>query len=332
VARREQTSDPAFGSDSFLDVTANLVGVLIILIVLVGLRVVKAPPPPAAVEAEMTRRIDAATSRVNDLARERLDLERQLTNFGQGLAAKQTALVSMAQPSRERSATADVVAEQLAAEQRSLRSHAVELANARDRLVSLERELADSKGATVHTAEKLVHQSPLSRPVELEEIHLELQSGRVTFIDTPRLIRWAGDRLRSRQLDFRAAGQSTGEVGPVGSYSVRFSVLRKEMSYSQAMLSESPAQSVKLEFIPKHDPRGEPTDRAVQPDSELARLLDRHSPNKFAVTIWTYPDSFLAFRQLRDYLSDRGYVVAARPKRFGDLITFATEGTRSAAQ
>ena len=332
MARREQTSEPAFGSDSFLDVTANLVGVLIILIVLVGLRVAKAPPPSAAVEAEMLRRIDAATSRVNDLARERLDLERQLANTGQGLAAKQTALVAMTQPAGERAAAVDDLSDQLADVQRLLRSQEVELAGARDHLVSLGRELADTKAAAVHTAEKLVHQSPLSRPVELEEIHLELQAGRVTFIDTPRLIRWAGDKLRSRQLDFRAAGQSTGEVGPVGSYSVRFSVLRKEMSYSQAMLTESPAQSVKLEFIPKHDPRGESADGAVLPNSELAKLLDRHSPNKFAVTIWTYPDSFLAFRQLRDYLSDRGFVVAARPKRFGDLITFATEGTRSAAQ
>jgi hypothetical protein len=313
-------------------VTANLVGVLIILIVLVGLRVAKAPPPPAAVQAEMKRRLDAGKARIADLNSERLDLERQLGYSRQGLSAKQTALVAMVQPAPERSAAVSSLAQQLADEQRLLQSQAAELVDAQSRLVTLGQEFADAKAAAVHTSQKLVHQSPLSRPVELEEVHLELQADRVTFIDTPRLIRWAGDKLRSRQLDLRSTGQSTGEVGPVGYFSLRFSVTRKEMSYGHAMLSESPAQSVKLEVIPKQDPRGEPVELVVQPNSELGMLLDRHSPNKFAVTIWTYPDSFLAFRQLRDYLSDRGYVVAARPKRFGDLVTFATEGTRSASQ
>ena len=34
---RRHSHDPGFGSDSFLDVLANMVGILIILIVLVGL-------------------------------------------------------------------------------------------------------------------------------------------------------------------------------------------------------------------------------------------------------------------------------------------------------
>ncbi|MEM1061229.1 MAG: hypothetical protein AAGJ97_02760 [Planctomycetota bacterium] len=47
MARRRQ-ADPDFGSDSFLDIVANIVGILIILIVIVGLRVgqvaVESPP------------------------------------------------------------------------------------------------------------------------------------------------------------------------------------------------------------------------------------------------------------------------------------------------
>ena len=50
----------AFGSDSFLDVVANIVGILIILIVVVGVRVARAPalvdvppvaPPTLAIDA-----------------------------------------------------------------------------------------------------------------------------------------------------------------------------------------------------------------------------------------------------------------------------------------
>jgi hypothetical protein len=333
VARREQTSEPAFGSDSFLDVTANLVGVLIILIVLVGLRVAKFPPRPAAVEAEFARRLEAGKTRIDELDRERTDLERRLDNSRRGLAAKQAALVAMAHPHREQSVgVISDLARQRDNENRLLESRVAELADARARLVSLGQDFADAKAATVRTAQKLVHRSPLSSPVELQEVHLELLGDRVTFIDTQRLTRWAFDKLRSRQLDFRSTGQSTGEVGPVDAFKLRFSVNRKEMPYGQAMLSEAPVESLRFEMVPTRDPRGEPITAALEPNSALAAVLDRHSPNKYAITIWTYPDSFLAFRQLRDYLSDRGYVVAARPLPFDRLITFATEGTRSESQ
>jgi len=45
--------DPDFGSDSFLDIIANLVGILIVLIVLAGLRAGRAP-----VESELTAETD----------------------------------------------------------------------------------------------------------------------------------------------------------------------------------------------------------------------------------------------------------------------------------
>ena len=38
MSRRGSSDEPDFGSDSFLDIIANLVGILIILIVLAGLR------------------------------------------------------------------------------------------------------------------------------------------------------------------------------------------------------------------------------------------------------------------------------------------------------
>lgn len=44
-------SEAPFGSDSFLDILANIVGILIILIVIVGLRVQNAPARPSAADA-----------------------------------------------------------------------------------------------------------------------------------------------------------------------------------------------------------------------------------------------------------------------------------------
>ena len=43
MSRRKSTGDQEFGSDSFLDIIANIVGILIILIVVAGLRVAQQP-------------------------------------------------------------------------------------------------------------------------------------------------------------------------------------------------------------------------------------------------------------------------------------------------
>ncbi len=53
MSRRKCTGDQEFGSDSFLDIIANIVGILIILIVIAGIKVARQPPPggEAVVEA-----------------------------------------------------------------------------------------------------------------------------------------------------------------------------------------------------------------------------------------------------------------------------------------
>src|SRR5262245_11048053 len=60
MSRRPAAHDPGFGSDSFLDVLSNLVGILIILVVIAGARVGRAPVlslikslPPAPAESEV---------------------------------------------------------------------------------------------------------------------------------------------------------------------------------------------------------------------------------------------------------------------------------------
>jgi hypothetical protein len=45
-----------------------------------------------------------------------------------------------------------------------------------------------------------------------------------------------------------------------------------------------------------------------------------------------YPDGFDAFRQIRQDLYRRGYVIAARPLPPGSPISGSPDGTKSAAQ
>ena len=71
---------------------------------------------------------------------------------------------------------------------------------------------------------------------------------------------------------------------------------------------------------------------ALQEGSDFREHLKQMSPGRTTITIWVYPDGFDAFRQIRKELYDMGYAIAARPLPFGQLISGAPDGSKSAAQ
>ena len=80
-SRRRENGEIAFGSDSFLDIVANIVGILIILIVIVGVRVKNAPArsvptrvgrqPPGADDAARRAEWESARERIEAVNRRR---------------------------------------------------------------------------------------------------------------------------------------------------------------------------------------------------------------------------------------------------------------------
>ncbi len=334
MARRFSSREPAFGSDSFLDVTANLVGVLIILIVLVGLRVAKTPPRSAAVDAEVEQRLGAIRGSIDSLTVQRLELGQLHHTLSQDLSAKRAALTGMVAAADKPAAEIHTIAGQLQAEQNERNAQDAEILAAQARLVSLQKEL-DQTEASPAPARELDHRSPLSQRVESDEIYLELQAGDVSFIDREALMERLRTKAKTMEAELRSRGRATSEVGPVGNFRLRFTLDREDVPFTQSLIYGTGSfrpRLVEWNFIPNKVPRGEPVATAVQPNSQLDHILLRHSPNKYAVTIWTYADSFSSFRQLRDHLAERGYTVAARPLPAGILVGGSIFGTRSFAQ
>jgi hypothetical protein len=334
VSKRATASEPAFGTDSFLDVTANLVGVLIVFIVLVGMRVSKITLNPGAIDAEIQRRLGALQAGNNDLTINRRALDSELQELRRGVTAKQNALVDLRS---RRSAFDDeqhAIQSDVQTELAGLRERDLELAGAEAQLVSLSNEYAALK--VVPTAkQELVHRSPIAQAVESDEIHLELGAGIVTFVDLEELLERVRIKCRLMEAEIRARGRVTDETGAVGPFRLRFTLAREEIPFSQSMFYTSNSFHVKLvdwQVIPTEDARGELVNDAIQPNSQLNRVLARRAPNKYAVTVWTYTDSFSAFRTLRDALTERGYVVAARPLPPGIGIRGSVLGSRSAGQ
>jgi hypothetical protein len=86
------------------------------------------------------------------------------------------------------------------------------------------------------------------------------------------------------------------------------------------------------ELVPVFEGRGETYDMARRPISEFSRAINRLTPGRSTITMWIYPDGFPLYRQLRDDLHARGYLVAARPLPDGMTIKGSPAGSVSAGQ
>jgi hypothetical protein len=76
---------------------------------------------------------------------------------------------------------------------------------------------------------------------------------------------------------------------------------------------------------------GETTDVALSPHSRFRQVLSAVTPDA-TVTLWCYPDSFDAYRTIREELHRLGIPTACRPMPEGAPIGGSTEGSKSVVQ
>jgi hypothetical protein len=76
---------------------------------------------------------------------------------------------------------------------------------------------------------------------------------------------------------------------------------------------------------------GETADEALSPRSRFRQVLAAVTPET-TVTLWCYPDSFDAYRAIREELHRIGIPTACRPMPEGAPIGGSTEGSKSVVQ
>ena len=76
---------------------------------------------------------------------------------------------------------------------------------------------------------------------------------------------------------------------------------------------------------------GEPVEVALAAASRFRATLGRARPDT-TITLWCYPDSFAAYRQVREELHRLGIATAGRPLPDNAPIGGSTEGSKSVVQ
>ena len=368
MSRRNKHAEQHFGSDSFLDVLANMVGILIILVVVSGIRAARmpaknasanpmtasiaAPVPVAPVETPVESEpkpviaqlppppLEPEEPTAEELARLRA-LEAELAALDAQAAGNRRLLQKVR-------AEEDVTKQQLAARDRQLAARATELEDGKSRLnglrqaVGAERkklsgliaefeEVKNSQAPVVEVKHRL---TPVSQSIVGEELHFRLAENKVSVIPLEQLI----DRLKlqiERQKEMMARfRQHQGVVGPVAGFTLQYQVERQSLSVLDEMRHGSGAFRLavsKWELVPEPDLEAEDAEQALKPGSRFVAAL-LNAPPKASLTLWVYPDSFGLFRKLQAATQAEGFVVSARPLPFGIPIAGSPHGTRSAGQ
>jgi hypothetical protein len=329
-----QHAEPVNG-DSFLDIVASVVSIMIIMVVLVGAKIRNTPVavaiPAAPVSAELDKELAAQQSLRGDVIK--------MAEEMQGVQRE----TIVRRQERDLLATTVAAAEHVIGEKRQRLGGAKEtnlelaqnLAQSKTQLEQLSRQRAEAENTPGQPVVVESYPTPISRQVDGPEAHVMIAHGRVVFVPMEALIEEVKSQLRRQAYKLADQPELTDTIGPIEGFRLRYTLARHDVAPDGPRGTGRAGSYIQVQhfsLIPVADDLGEPVRLALEAGSDFRQKLAKILPGRTTVTIWVYPDGFDAFRQIRKELYRLGYAIAARPLPPGELIGGSPDGSKSAAQ
>ena len=337
TSRRARHNDDAPGHDSFLDIVANLVGILVILVMVIGVRakdaMVEAAGADPDTQVARPEGVAAAESHARSIEQDVHQLVEKVQDARGEIAAQSQRrdqlqlLVTAAEA--ELGARRDRL-DDAARDRFDRKRHLAEAADTLDRLNRQRRAVRIESSPTV--VEHLP--TPLAKTVFGKEEHFRLLHGRLVYVPLNELVERLKAEAPHKLWKLKDGPSLTETIGPLEGFRMKYTIHKVDYTVETAA-GDMRRQRVELahfDLLPVSDDLGEPLERALTAGSHFAMLLDTMPTAHTTITVWTYPDSFQQFRLLKRYLYDRGYACAARPMPEGRPIGGSPTGSRSAAE
>ncbi len=351
--RRPQRAKIIFGFDSFLDLVANVIGIIIrlILVAWIGARsytaamqwLAEEPPvpplPPPQISDDPVQ--PQLAQRRQELEQAKTHLLGQLRQAQQLQQRQQQAQQELVQVTAQRQ---DVARQRqdldgaLAARGQTIQDVHLSLDDLHQRSQKL---LAQIKALELGPSQKKVlrYPTPVSRPVHIDEVLFECKAGRVTYVDLPAFLAEVKQTLEEKAEPLRRQWQIATCTSPVGAFRLCYTLERERDLFSSLVTGGGPFGSDNYRYgltrwvvEPIVSQRGETAEAALAPRSAFRSIVDGIDPQQTVVTFSVYPDSFALYRRLRDYLYEREVEVAGRPLPEGAPIAASRHGTTSRGQ
>ena len=350
-------SDNDTSQDSFLDVIANVVGILIILVMLVGVqasqRMLVAEKSPVEPMPQVQQAVIPKTDLTVQLAalHEEVSLAKRKAIASQSAIKESvTRIVRINHEARQQDQHRDQLAMHRAIIESDLENRRKNLGSKRQQEFDVQRQLVDSQikldeltkeqmallAAPSESEEIECVPTPLAKTIEEDAIHLRLKKGLVSIIPFYEL---------KAQLDHQGAVimrrmQSRDKVvetfGPINGYRLRFTAFKRYAggAITGPLVGRQQRADIdySFHFLPTSESLGQNVEQALMPGSALYKMLETNQRLSPPIVVWLYTDSFEEFRPLKRKLWEMGFSMATRPMQLGTHIGASPHGTKSAAQ
>ncbi len=332
---KRRNEESSIGEDAFLDTIANLVGILIILVVIVGSR--SYATAKASVESELKQKVDLLASPTEKTKSLDLDLQKQaeeLHHYDLEVAYRDA----------ERMAIMDrvTIAERLADEELQNVDKTVqdrieaeqEMSELEKQLENLLRQSGDLQNVEQNTAVLQHLPTPMAKTVFGRELHVMMRGNKVAVIPWDRLVETLKVEARRSAERNSQKDRFVNQLGPIDGFLMTYGLKSQSGILSNGTTARlgRTIELEKFELEPTADVLHETVSQTLNAGGRLRLELATCTSQHTTVTVWVYPDSFNEFRVLKERLFTEGFLCAARPLPFHVRIGASPRGSASTAQ
>ncbi len=338
MRRRPAEDDPNEmpGQDSFLDIIANIVGILILLVVIVGVR--------AAMLGRSTTEVPPLEP-MNVVAQADIDHElNELRSKRDKVEASIDRIVHLKARNELRDAERESMATYLASFEQEIAARRARLATSEQRDFDLRRELVETQQELEQLSREQIalanyaperielknEPTPIAKLVGDDEVIFRIKDHRVVLVPVDELFAEFERREGYRLGEIIRRNGAYGTIGPIGGFRMHYEIVHRHVDAPNGANIVTAAPFI--EFKPTNSEIGESIDEALRVGSAFMTRIAKTNPRREAVTFFVYPDSYAEFRQLRDVLRERGFAIAARPLHADAEIASSPFGRKSSAQ
>ena len=355
--RRARIEQEDSGQDSFLDVVANVVGVLIILVMLVGVQASHSIVSSESKSSLKTqeKRLEPADSLPGgeNIATLRLKLQKstqQAKASQRAIEEVATRVISISNEAKFSNLQRIKLAMHRSVIEEDLQQRRADLDTQRQREFDVQRELVESElklqelnqeqmsliSAPPASEEIECIPTPLAKTVEGKAIHLRVSNGLVSIVPLEEMLEEVQFHVEDIRRRLRDTSEVVQVIGPINGYRLRLTVAKRYAQQGVVGPRLGEPQRIVLEqyaeFIPTADEIGQNVEQSLLPGGDLHNHLQKNGHEKPPVVVWLYTDSFDDFRPLKRTLWEMGFALATRPMRPGMNIGASPHGTKAAAQ
>ena len=330
------------GQDSFLDIIANLVGILIILVIVVG---AQAKSEWGKVEAnlEMWDSVENLTKEAlqkSDLA---VNIKLEHDEIGSKIAQQAGLVQELDQRRHEMLVQISFVKGELEKKKQvtdqatqsrfTAKAHFDMLQkqyfDVKNRINAVESDMASTQLETIEH-----YPTPIAKTVFADEIHFLLSNKKVAYVPMDELLALMRAEWREKAAKLSGGSQTRELVGPINGFRLQYHLISEVVSVESTRGVQRGKQTRfdHFDLLPISAEIGEGIRRALQDGSDFARRLQRFVPARTTVSIWVHPDSYSELDALKKKLRLRGFQIASWPLQSGKFVSGGPNGFRSSAQ